>query len=57
MHPKTTHQQFYISTPTGKIAVYPLAERDAGKLLVYHDKTIEETVYKTSAIILSRDRY
>ena len=47
MHPKKLLiSNFTYQLPQEKIAVYPLAERDAGKLLVYHDKTIEETVYK-----------
>lgn len=32
--------------PDERIALHPLADRDASKLLVYKDKTITETVYK-----------
>jgi S-adenosylmethionine:tRNA ribosyltransferase-isomerase len=47
MHPKyLSIDNFTYDLPEEKIAKYPLAERDASKLLVYRNNNIQETVYK-----------
>ena len=50
MHPKkiSIHEYTY-DLPPAAIAHYPLAERDASKLLVYRDGVISETVYRDIA--------
>ena len=50
MHPKkiSIHDYTY-DLPLAAIAHYPLAERDASKLLVYRDGVISETVYRDIA--------
>jgi len=50
MHPKNLSiADFTYSLPESKIADYPLAERDASKLLVYKEGNITEDVYKNIA--------
>ena len=47
MHPKNLSiADFTYSLPEERIASYPLAERDASKLLVYQDDNITEDVYR-----------
>ena len=47
MHPKNLLiADFTYSLPDKKIAKYPLAERDGGKLLVFKNGKITETVYR-----------
>jgi len=47
MHPKNLSiADFTYSLPENKIANYPLAERDASKLLVYKEGNITEDIYK-----------
>jgi S-adenosylmethionine:tRNA ribosyltransferase-isomerase len=50
MHPKKISIHDYIyDLPATAIANYPLAERDASRLLVYRDGAIGETVYRDIA--------
>lgn len=50
MHPKSLIiNNFTYKLPPEKIAVFPLGERDASKLLVYQNETIEEDIYKNIA--------
>ena len=42
-------KDFTYSLPEGRIAKYPLAERDASKLLIYKDGNILEDTYKNIA--------
>ena len=50
MHPQNLKiNDFTYQLPTDKIAQYPLAERDASKLLIYKDGSITESVYKNIA--------
>lgn len=50
MHPKNLSiSDFTYSLPEEKIANYPLAERDASKLLIYRDGKISEDIYKNIA--------
>ena len=50
MHPKNiTIKDYTYSLPEEKIAKYPLAERDASKLLIYTDGIITGDVYKNIA--------
>lgn len=50
MHPKDLSINDYTySLPEEKIAKYPLAERDASKLLIYKNKNINEDIYKNIA--------
>jgi S-adenosylmethionine:tRNA ribosyltransferase-isomerase len=50
MHPKNLSiADFTYSLPENRIANYPLAERDASKLLIYKDGEISEDVYKNLA--------
>ena len=47
MHPKNLSiSDFDYSLPEEKIAVYPLAERDQSKLLIYKNGTISEDIYR-----------
>ena len=46
---------FTYELPTGRIALHPLAERDASKLLVYKNGTIQQDVYKNIAAYLPPD--
>jgi len=47
MHPKDISiQNFTYHLPDEKIALHPLDERDASKLLIYKDGNIQEDVYK-----------
>lgn len=47
MHPKNLSiTDFTYSLPEEKIANYPLAERDASKLLIYKNGSIREDIYK-----------
>lgn len=47
MHPKNLSiADFTYSLPEDRIANYPLAERDASKLLIYKDGNITEDIYK-----------
>ncbi len=50
MQPKAIKITDYTyNLPDHKIAFEPLAERDASKLLVYHNEVISETIYKNIA--------
>lgn len=50
MHPKNISIVDYTySLPEEKIAAFPLADRDASKLLVYKDNTITQDTYKNIA--------
>lgn len=50
MHPKDLPiNDFTYSLPEGKIAAYPLTERDASKLLIYKEGDISEDVYRNIA--------
>jgi S-adenosylmethionine:tRNA ribosyltransferase-isomerase len=50
MHPKDLAiSNFTYQLPNGKIAAFPLSERDASKLLVYKDGMIQQDVYKNIA--------
>lgn len=50
MHPREIHISNYsYFLPDEKIARYPLAERDASKLLVYQSGTITESIYRNIA--------
>jgi S-adenosylmethionine:tRNA ribosyltransferase-isomerase len=50
MHPKNLSIAGYVySLPEERIANYPLAERDASKLLIYKDNNIGDDVYKNIA--------
>ena len=50
MNPKTISVNDYdYHLPDDRIALHPLAERDASKLLVYKNGTIEETVFSSIA--------
>ncbi len=50
MHPKNLSiTDFTYLLPEDKIANYPLAERDASKLLIYKEGNITEDVYKNIA--------
>ena len=47
MHPKTLSiSDFDYFLPEEKIAVYPLAERDQSKLLIYKNEDISEDIYR-----------
>lgn len=55
MHPKNLSiSDFDYSLPEEKIAVYPLAERDQSKLLLYKNGNISEDIYKNIADHLPR---
>jgi S-adenosylmethionine:tRNA ribosyltransferase-isomerase len=50
MHPKKySIADFTYSLPDEKIATFPLEQRDASKLLIYKNDTIEESTYKQIA--------
>ncbi|MEP7375953.1 MAG: S-adenosylmethionine:tRNA ribosyltransferase-isomerase [Chitinophagaceae bacterium] len=50
MHPKNLSiSEFTYPLPEGRIADYPLAERDASKLLIYKAGNISEDIYKNIA--------
>lgn len=56
MHPKNISISDYTyDLPEEKIAKYPLAERDASKLLVYKEGNITEDIYKNIDSHLSSD--
>lgn len=56
MHPKDISiKDFTYSLPEEKIAVYPLAERDASRLLTYKDGTISEDTYKNISQHIPQD--
>src|SRR6185503_9276812 len=42
-------KDFTYSLPEERIAKYPLAERDASKLLIYKDRNISEDIYRSIA--------
>ena len=44
-----TIQDFTYSLPEERIAKYPLAERDASKLLIYKDRHVTEDIYRNIA--------
>ena len=47
MHPKNIAIENYTySLPVDKIALYPLSDRDASRLLVYNNGQISESIYK-----------
>ena len=53
MHPKNISiSEYTYSLPNEKIALHPLLQRDASKLLVYRDGTIKEDTYKNLAAYL-----
>ena len=53
MHPKNISiSEYTYSLPNEKIALHPLQQRDASKLLVYRDGTIKEDTYKNLAAYL-----
>lgn len=56
MHPKNLSiQEFSYLLPEEKIANYPLAERDASKLLIYKEGVIKESLYKNIAADIPAD--
>ncbi|MET0637043.1 MAG: S-adenosylmethionine:tRNA ribosyltransferase-isomerase [Chitinophagaceae bacterium] len=56
MHPnKLSISDFTYELPADRIAHYPLAERDASRLLVYHDGNIKESTYRHLAEHLNPD--
>jgi S-adenosylmethionine:tRNA ribosyltransferase-isomerase len=56
MHPKNISITDYTyDLPEEKIARYPLAERDASKLLIYRDGKITEDIYKNITLHLPRN--
>ena len=56
-HPKEIAIADYTySLPEERIAKYPLAERDASKLLIYKNGEIAEDIYKKIAAIQWRAR-
>ncbi len=56
MHPKDISiSDFTYHLPEERIAVFPLPERDASKLLVYKNGKIEEDVYKNIADYIPAD--
>src|ERR1700741_5189971 len=46
---KISINDYTYSLPEERIADYPLAERDASKLLIYRDENISEDIYKNIA--------
>jgi len=56
MHPKQVKiKEYSYDLPMDRIAKYPLAERDASKLLVYSDKQIREGTYRDLAQFIPED--
>lgn len=56
MHPKDISiHDFSYELPPERIAVYPLAQRDQSKLLIFRDQTIHETVFSELGHYLNRD--
>src|SRR5688572_115413 len=56
MHPKDLSiNDFTYSLPEDRIAKYPLAQRDASRLLIYKNDTITEDVYRNIAAHLPAD--
>jgi S-adenosylmethionine:tRNA ribosyltransferase-isomerase len=56
MHPKDlTIDDFTYHLPDEKIAIYPLAQRDQSKLLIYKNQKISEDIYRNVANYLPRD--
>jgi S-adenosylmethionine:tRNA ribosyltransferase-isomerase len=54
--PKTLSiKDFTYSLPEDRIAKYPLAERDASKLLIYNEEKIEEDLYRNIAVHIPSD--
>lgn len=50
MHPKhLAISDYHYNLPEEKIAKYPVAARDASRLLIYKNETIQETLYKAIA--------
>lgn len=57
-HPKTISIQDYTyNLPVEKIALHPLQERDASKLLIYQDGIIQQDIYKNIAAYLPDDSF
>ena len=53
MHPRDLSiADFTYSLPPGKIALHPLAERDASRLLIYRKGNITESIYRNIAGVL-----
>ena len=53
MHPKDISIEHYSYTlPAERIAAFPLAERDASRLLIYKEGKIEEDIYKNITSLL-----
>jgi S-adenosylmethionine:tRNA ribosyltransferase-isomerase len=58
MHPKELKiTDFSYSLPQEKIALFPLAQRDSSKLLIYKNENISENTYKNLAEILPADTH
>ena len=58
MHPKDlTIEDFNYHLPEEKIAIYPLAQRDQSKLLIYKNEKISEDIYRNVAEYLPRDSF
>lgn len=57
-HPKTISIQDYTyNLPVEKIALHPLEERDASRLLIYQNGKIQQDIYKNIAAYLPEDTF
>ena len=58
MHPKDlTIDDFTYHLPEEKIAIYPLAQRDQSKLLIYKNQKISEDIYRNVADYLPQNSF
>ena len=54
MIPEIKIEDYTYDLPDGRIAKYPLPERDSSKLLCYDNGKIEEKVFKENILAYSR---